>query len=85
MSETPTQLVYPRKATMRTIVQVVLGLVVAMPLLVKEIGLDSTWPIVATVLGISAVIARVMAIPAVNIVLAKYLGLGAAPGLNRNL
>lgn len=79
MSTEPTQVVYPSKATLRTGVQVVLGLAVAMPFLVQDIGLDNTIPIVATVLGVSAVIARVMAIPAVNILLAKYLGLGAQP------
>lgn len=75
----PAQVAYPSKAVIRTVVQIVVGLAVAMPYLVTELGLDGTWPVVVTVLGISAGITRVMAIPAVNILLGKYLGLGATP------
>ena len=75
----PSQTVYPNKALLRTVVQIVVGLAAVMPFLVAEIGFDQTWPIIAGVLGVSAAITRIMAIPVVNMLLGKYLGLGAEP------
>ena len=75
----PTQVTYPAKTTVRTVVQVVLGLAVAVPFLVDELGLEKTGGVVAVVLATSAVITRIMAIPGMNAILAKYVGLGAEP------
>lgn len=76
--EQPTQVVHPAQATLRTMLQVVLGLAPIAPVLVADLGVDTTLPIVAGLLAASAVITRVMAIPGVDQFLTK-LGLGARP------
>lgn len=80
----PTQVAHPAKATTRTVLQLVVGLAVALPIFVSESGIDNTIPFVATALAVSAAVARIMAIPVVNIYLGKYLGLGAEPQPKRN-
>lgn len=77
----PAQVAYPAKAMLRTVVQILVGLAAAMPYLITELGFDKTWPIVVAVLGISAGVTRVMSIPGVNLLLGKYLGLGATPSI----
>lgn len=89
----PTQVKYPWKATLRTVVQVgiptVLTLCVVIPQVIDAIldGFGEQLPpeFVGWMLGASAlvttlagVLARIMAIPAVNAVLTK-IGLGARP------
>ena len=75
-----TQVAHPAKATIRTALQVLIGLAVAIPIFITESGVDATIPVIATALGVSAAVARIMAIPMVNLYLTKYLGLGAQPG-----
>lgn len=75
----PTQVTYPIQATIRTVVQVVIGMAPVMPFLVADLGLQTTGGVVAIVLAASAVITRLMAVPAVNRALGRYLRLGADP------
>lgn len=88
-----TQVVYPWKAALRTAVQVgiptVLTLAVVLPMII-EIVLDEfgeqmpdglrLWLLAAAgvITGVSLVLTRIMAIPAVNAFLTRF-GLGATP------
>lgn len=73
-----TQTTYPAKTTIRTVVQMAVGLAAMLPFLVADIGLDSKLPYVAGALAIAAFITRIMSIPAVNVLLER-IGLGAEP------
>ena len=75
----PSQVAYPAKAVVRTIIQVLIGLAAIAPFLVSDLGLSTTSKLVAGALGVAAALTRVMAIPAVNRMLSG-LGLGAEPG-----
>lgn len=75
----PTQTVYPGKAVARTAIQILIGLAAVMPFLVADMGVDKAGTLVAGALAISAVVTRVMSIPAVNAALTMYLRLGAEP------
>lgn len=75
----PTQVKHPRQTTIRTAFQALVGLAVVVPVVVAETGLDASqvaW--LAPVLGVCAIVARVMAIPQVDAWLEK-VGLGANP------
>lgn len=74
----PTQIAFPGRTTVRTLLQVLIGLAAAAPVLISTVGLDTTGTVVGVVLAVSAVITRVMAIPGVDEILAK-LGLAAEP------
>lgn len=65
------------KRSLRTVFQTALGLVVALPLVVDAAGIPETLPGVGVGLAVSGAVARVMAIPAVQAVLAR-VGLGTA-------
>ena len=52
--------------TLRTGIQVVIGLLPALPVLVSELGLNATTGVVATVLAVAATVTRIMQIPAVD-------------------
>lgn len=58
------------KQTIRTVIQTVVGIAVALPGLVDATGLDETTPWVAAGLAASATVTRIMAIPQVQ----KFLG-----------
>jgi hypothetical protein len=75
---TTTQVEYPWRATVRTVIQALLGLAAILPLLIKSIGLSESLPIVGGVLAVAAIITRIMANPLVNSWLAM-IGLSAAP------
>lgn len=75
---TPTQVVHPQQALLRTVLQVIVGLAAAAPVLVANAGWSTTVPAVALILGVSAVITRIMSIPLVNVFLSN-IGLGATP------
>ena len=76
--DTATQVTYPRRTLLRTLLQVAFGVLAAAPLLVADLGVDETLPIVAVILGVSAAITRVMATPGVDFMLG-YVHLGADP------
>lgn len=75
----PTQVAHPGKTTARTVVQVLVGLAAIAPFLVDDLGIAATGSLVVGALGVAAAITRIMAIPAVNDLLANF-GLGAEPG-----
>lgn len=62
----PTQVQYPWRAFVRTVVQLVVGLAVAVPVFVQASGLPETTAGVGVALAVSAVITRVMADPRVE-------------------
>ena len=77
----PTQTAHPWKATLRTIVSVVVSLAAAAPIIYTAITDQSpelATGAFATALAVSAAITRLMALPVVNALLTK-IGLGAAP------
>lgn len=75
----PSQVAYPVKATLRTVIQILVGLAAIAPFLVADLGLPATGGLVAGALGVAAALTRIMAIPAVNRMLSG-MGLGAEPG-----
>ena len=76
----PTQAAYPWHTVVRTVFQAVVGLAAAWALIVEALGVDQTIPWVATSLAVTAAITRVMALPAVNEWLARFLPFLAATG-----
>lgn len=72
------QTAYPWKAVLRTGIQVIVALAVAVPGILSASGVDqgAAWCVAA--LTVSAGVTRIMAIPAVNEAL-THLGLGAEP------
>lgn len=74
----PTQVEYPGRAALRTVVQMAVGLILLVPFVVAELGLSMSIPWVAGALAAAALTARVMAIPQVNAWLTAWVGpLGA--------
>ena len=68
----PTQVRRPWRATVRTVVQALLGLALAWPLIVQALGLPE-WAWVSVSLAVAAAITRVMALPAVERLLARHV------------
>ena len=54
------------RRTVRTIVQLLLGLAAGLPLLVNTAGLPATLPGLGTALAVAAAVTRVMALPMVE-------------------
>jgi hypothetical protein len=75
--EQPTQVEYPGRAVLRTVVQAAVGLILVVPFVVAELGAAATpWLIGAA--AAAGLMARVMAIPQVNAWLTRWIGpLGA--------
>lgn len=71
----PTQVQHPWKATIRTGIAVLIGVLSVIPVVVATAGIG-TVPAVAQVVAVTAAITRVMALPQVNELLSKF-GLGA--------
>ncbi|RJO69765.1 hypothetical protein D5S18_28085 [Nocardia panacis] len=67
----PSQTAYPWRATIRTVFQVVIALATLIPVVVITGGIPATGA-VAVVLAACAGITRVMALPAVNELLARF-------------
>ncbi|MDT0377219.1 hypothetical protein RM572_00315 [Streptomyces sp. DSM 42041] len=67
------------KTTIRTVVQSVIACALALPVIVESTGLDVAWPwlaaAVGTVAAVAGTVARVMALPSVQLLLDRY-GLG---------
>jgi hypothetical protein len=75
-----TQVRRPWRSTVRTAFQVLLGVVPMVPLIVDASGVDKAAPAVAGALAISSGAARVMALPAVELFLQRFVPwLAAAP------
>jgi hypothetical protein len=75
-----TQVRRPWRSTVRTAFQVLAGLLPMLPVIVGASGLDQSAPAVAGALAISAAITRVMALPAVEAFLQRFIPwLAAAP------
>ena len=75
-----TQSEYPWHAVVRTVFQAVVGFAAMWALMVEAMGLDETLPWVAASLAVTGAITRVMAIPAVNQWLARFVPFLAASG-----
>lgn len=77
MADQPTQTRYPWRATARTAIALIIALASLLPTIALAGGLETEqW--VAQLILVCAAITRVMAIPAVNELLAKF-GLSAEP------
>lgn len=77
----PTQVVHPWRATVRTLIQVVAALAVAVPGIVAAIESGNpglTGPVGVAAITAAGIVTRVMALPAVNDFLTR-VGLGAEP------
>lgn len=75
----PTQVAYPGRAVLRTLVQMAVGLVLLVPFVVAELGLSTSVPWVAGALATTALVTKIMAVPQVNAWLERWVGpLGAA-------
>jgi hypothetical protein len=81
MTEQPTQVRFPWRATVRTTIQVLPALAVAVPLVVVAVEQDHPGllgPVGVVAVAASGIVTRVMALPAVNDLLTRF-GLGAEP------
>jgi ABC-type phosphate transport system permease subunit len=87
---TPTQVAFPWKATLRTVIAGMIGAGIVVPLVLaivqQYLGVYISPQIMGGIIwgsgllvAISGAVTKIMAIPAVNAWLTKYLGLGAAP------
>lgn len=81
VAPTPTQVRRPWRSTLRTVWQAFLGLCVLAPILVEGAGLEADQlPWLAVPLAVAAAVTRVMAIPAVEVWLRRFVPfLAAAP------
>ncbi|QIS18524.1 hypothetical protein [Nocardia terpenica] len=68
-----TQSAHPWRATARTVLAAVTGLLAMLPLIVDASGIPESTPGLAGALAIAAGITRVLALPAVNAWLQTYL------------
>lgn len=78
--DAPTQVRFPWRAAARTVFQLGVGTAAAMPQLVESSGLSETAWGVGTALAVSAVVTRVMAIPAVDLLIGRWAPWLAAAG-----
>lgn len=70
----PTQSAHPWRATVRTTFQALVALAVMAPVLVEATGLNAeSIPWLAGVLAVAAAVTRIMALPAVNQFLERFL------------
>lgn len=74
----PTQVEYPGRAVLRTVVQAAVGLILLVPFVVAELG-PAAVPWLVAAAGAAGFMARIMAIPQVNAWLTRWVGpLGAS-------
>ena len=71
LEETPTQARHPWRATARTTIAALIALLPALPEIAQELHI-STFPLVASILSITALITRVLAIPEVDRWIDRY-------------
>lgn len=69
----PTQVRRPWRSTVRTVFQALVGLVVILPVVLVEAGVSDIVVGGVSVLGVSAVVTRLMALPAVEKWLGRFL------------
>ena len=74
----PTQVRYPWRATLRTVIVVAIALLPVLPDIASSAGI-STVPAVACVLTVAAAVQRVVAIPQVDRIFRKHFGVATAP------
>lgn len=75
---TPTQVEYPGRAVLRTVVQAAIGLILLVPFVVAELG-PAAAPWLVGAAALAGLVARIMAIPQVNDWLERWIGpLGAS-------
>lgn len=71
---TPTQIKHPSRATLRTAFAALVGLCALMPIITAQLGLDADkLPWLAVPLAIAAAVTRILAIPAVEDFLQRFL------------
>ncbi len=76
-----TQTAYPWRATARTVFQAVIALLAAAPVLLATAGVDGSVGAAATFLAVSGAVTRLMALPAVDDFLTRFVPwLAAQPG-----
>jgi hypothetical protein len=68
-----TQTAYPWRATVRTAFAFLVGLAAAWALVIQAAGLDAGIPWVATSLTIAAGVTRIMALPAVDDLIRRFV------------
>lgn len=73
MLTTPTQVRRPWRSTVRTLFQAALGFCSMWAVLVEAAGLDTRWQWVSASLVVTAAVARVMAVPAVEVFLRRFV------------
>ncbi|WJZ03470.1 hypothetical protein [Corynebacterium freiburgense] len=69
---TPTQVKHPNRATIRTLVAAVIGIGPILPIIAKELGIESI-PWVAATLATIATITRILAHPATEAWMKTYM------------
>lgn len=75
----PTQVRRPWRATARTTFQALVALCILFPLLVEQTGLKAEdFPWLAIPLGVAATVARIMALPQVEVFLRRFIPFLAA-------
>lgn len=67
-----TQQAHPWRATARTIVAALFGLVLILPEIIEAVGVSTAVPVVAALLTASGVVTRLLAVPSVNAWLSRY-------------
>ncbi len=70
---TPTQVQYPWRSTLRTVFQVALALAAMWAVIIEAAGVDETNAIVAATIVFAAGANRIMALPAVNTFISRFL------------
>ncbi len=70
---TPTQVQYPWRSTVRTVFQVALGIAAMWALIIEAAGVDETAPILLSIGAFAAGANRVMALPAVNAFIDRFI------------
>lgn len=78
-SSTPTQVARPWRSTLRTVFQGLLALALLLPIIASTIGVDpAVYPWAGGILAAAAAFTRLMAVPAVEEFLRKYVSFLAA-------
>lgn len=76
----PTQVRHPLRATARTVFAFIVGLAALLPVVISAAGLSTSLPWVAAALVVAGAVTRIMAIPAVNDFLERFLPFLGARG-----
>lgn len=74
----PSQVRHPWRATVRTAFALIVALAASWGLIVEAAGIDTGIPFIATSLTIAAAVTRIMALPAVDDLITRFLPFLAA-------